>query len=809
MTRRSVLVARAAMLAIVLASAAIATCAAEEPTAGATTSAAKPAPPPTLYNIVPALARVDAMQRDIEASLRDTAAWASLTKPLDAPALAPSFHALENADDAVTRVRYMELRALDVHLRERLRETGEATAAIAALAQKFVAHVDRIDGEAALWPERAKLARDAQAPAELQRSVDAVAPQLAELRERVIARRDQLLVAYERAERLQTRLEAIRADVAQRRERLWSKLRHSIGAPIWRQANVPLPLDELSANASLLRLDLAEWAAFHGTRIAAWFIAVLALAFAMIRRPLAVPVRDAHAPVPAGVALCAAIVVAIVASAAFAPSGAPLAFYRLSWFTFPLFAAAVATYTFARAVPATTWTATLALFLNEFGVIAEMNPLSNWLLLMLQIVPFGVALVRDYRSGALARAFPHAPTLALRSLVQIELALLAVALALGMTGYIGLAAIPVGLAVIVPGFALSFRALAWSVNRVVSGLLATTLAQTLRSVREQRGTILRTTHRLVSVAAFAGGVATFALSYSALDDVQRAIAKLADTSVSVGDVTITLRAVATAAAVIALTWLATRLVRFLLDHEVLPRLRLRTGVPIAISTIAGYMLVVIGAVLALAALGIDLTKVTLLAGALGIGVGLGLQNVVNNFASGLILMFERPINVGDQVDVGGVVGEVKRIGVRSSTIRTFQGAEIIVPNADLVSKQVTNWTLSDRARRYDIDVGVAYGSDPTQVIKLLEQAAASVPEVQKQPAPRAAFTSFGDNALDFRVYAWVESVDVGIQAQNGLRTAILQALDSAGIDIPFPQREVRIRYSPDMATARKLSAEVS
>ncbi len=112
--------------------------------------------------------------------------------------------------------------------------------------------------------------------------------------------------------------------------------------------------------------------------------------------------------------------------------------------------------------------------------------------------------------------------------------------------------------------------------------------------------------------------------------------------------------------------------RFVLDHEILPRLDLRTGVPIAISTIVGYVLVVTGAVLAMAALGIDLTKVTLLAGALGIGVGLGLQNVVSNFASGLILMLERPINVGDKIDLGGVVGEVKRIGVRSSTIRTFQ-----------------------------------------------------------------------------------------------------------------------------------------
>ena len=253
----------------------------------------------------------------------------------------------------------------------------------------------------------------------------------------------------------------------------------------------------------------------------------------------------------------------------------------------------------------------------------------------------------------------------------------------------------------------------------------------------------------------------FTLAHSALDDLLRIANVVANASVSAGDVTITVSAILSALAVVVATWLVTKVVRFVLDHEILPRLDLRTGVPIAISTIVGYVLVVTGFVLAMAALGIDLTKVTLLAGALGIGVGLGLQSVVNNFASGLILMLERPINVGDQIDVGGVVGEVKRIGVRSSTIRTAQGAEVIVPNADLASKQVTNWTLSDRARRYEIDVGVEYGSDPARVLRLLEGAAAEVPEVQKVPPPRALFTGFGDSSLDFRLFAWVESVDIG------------------------------------------------
>jgi small-conductance mechanosensitive channel len=316
--------------------------------------------------------------------------------------------------------------------------------------------------------------------------------------------------------------------------------------------------------------------------------------------------------------------------------------------------------------------------------------------------------------------------------------------------------------------------------------------------------MLRTVHWVVALLTWAAGILTFAVSYSALDDLIRIGTFIATASVSAGDVTITLKAVLAALAVVALTWIVTKLVRFVLDHEILPRIDLRTGVPVAISTIVGYVLVVAGSVLALAALGIDLTKVTLLAGALGIGVGLGLQSVINNFASGLILMLERPINVGDQIDLGGIVGEVKRIGVRSSTIRTSQGAEVIVPNADLASKQVTNWTLSDRARRYEIDVSVAYGSDPRRVLQLLEAAAADVPEVQKVPAPRALFTGFGVSSLDFRLFAWVESLDVGLQAQNGLRVAVLRNLDEAGIEIPYPQRDLHIRYAaPDVPPMAK------
>ena len=155
-----------------------------------------------------------------------------------------------------------------------------------------------------------------------------------------------------------------------------------------------------------------------------------------------------------------------------------------------------------------------------------------------------------------------------------------------------------------------------------------------------------------------------------------------------------------------LAYLVSAFIRFALSEDVYPRTRLTRGISYAISSLLNYVIIALGLLLALGALGLDLTKVTILAGAFGVGIGFGLQSIVNNFVSGLILLFERPVHVGDIVEVGTTSGEVARIGIRASTLRTWQGAEVIVPNAQLVTERVTNWTLSDRTRRIDLRVGV-------------------------------------------------------------------------------------------------------
>jgi small-conductance mechanosensitive channel len=196
--------------------------------------------------------------------------------------------------------------------------------------------------------------------------------------------------------------------------------------------------------------------------------------------------------------------------------------------------------------------------------------------------------------------------------------------------------------------------------------------------------------------------------------------------------------------VVWLAYLVSAFVRFVLQEDVFPRVQLPRGTSYALSSLLNYVFIAVGFLLGLGVLGLDLTKVTILAGAFGVGIGFGLQSVVNNFVSGLILLFERPFHVGDTVQVGEVVGEVARIGMRASTVRTAQGAEIIVPNAQLVTDRLTNWTLSDRMRRIDLPVGVNYGASPKKVIEVLEAVARAHPNVLPNPSPRAFFTGFGD-----------------------------------------------------------------
>lgn len=243
---------------------------------------------------------------------------------------------------------------------------------------------------------------------------------------------------------------------------------------------------------------------------------------------------------------------------------------------------------------------------------------------------------------------------------------------------------------------------------------------------------------------------------------------------------------------LVLGYVIANIASFFLGSILLPNITLKGGMAYAISRVTYYVLLVGLFFAALSSAGLELNKFTLITGALGVGVGFGLQNIVNNFASGLIVLFERPIRVSDTVEVAGVSGIVRRIGARSSTVLTAQGAEVIFPNSTLVSNQVINWTLSSARRRVEIPVGVSYSADPDLVLKLLTEVATANSRVLTYPAPETAFLGFGENALRFQLTFWAsQSAWFELQSEVGL--AVFRALRQAGIEIPFPQRDLHLR----------------
>ena len=224
----------------------------------------------------------------------------------------------------------------------------------------------------------------------------------------------------------------------------------------------------------------------------------------------------------------------------------------------------------------------------------------------------------------------------------------------------------------------------------------------------------------------------------------------------------------------------------MLQEDVYPRVGLPRGLPYALSSLLHYAILLVGFIFAVAALGFDLTRITILAGALGVGIGIGLQSVVASFVAGLILLLERRIHVGDSIETGDLQGEVRQIGFRASTIRTYNGAEVIVPNGRLTSERVTNWTLTDRMRRVDLKVGVVYASDPALVLDALHSAANAYPKALAQPAPLALCTGFRDGALNFELRVWTASFEESDLVRSDLAVAVHAVLAAAKIEIALP-----------------------
>ncbi len=397
--------------------------------------------------------------------------------------------------------------------------------------------------------------------------------------------------------------------------------------------------------------------------------------------------------------------------------------------------------------------------------------------------------IRRHRGEPLvAAAWAHPLGLLMTALIALAL----------VAGYAGLAAF-VALRVVVAAAALGALYLLLVVTQT---LFATIGEQTVKAQRVADrlgisartlgfgGALLSAAIRVTLIlAAFLLIIGPWEVSTADLFDTVRNI----PFGFKIGEIHLSFETLLTAAVLLLALLVVTRIVQRWLETELLPRTRLEPSLQLSVVTIFGYLGAITAITAALTGLGFDLQKIALIAGALSVGIGFGLQSVVSNFVSGLILLTERPIRVGDSIVVKGEEGWVRRVRVRATEIETFDRASVIIPNSEFITGVVKNWTRANTLGRVVIKVGVAYDSDPDQVRDILLDIARTHPQIVQSPPPGAFLLGFGDSALEFELRCVVADVENGLSVRSDLNYAIIKRFREAGIEIPYPQREFRLR----------------
>ena len=759
-------------------------------TAAAETPPVTVAPSATVADTITQFFASEELQRAALARLEQAGQWRELDER--DTALEARLDAL--AASAAAQAESVDPLSLDRQLRTLHRDAATVVDDLAAIVRRLEYDRNALEEGARKWQEQTLFLANQLVPASVLEHARSLEAKLKATSARVREYRDNVVLALDRALVLQVRIDDARARIAAEQERVHAQRLQMQELPLWR-------LDVAAAQFHLVAVELrSTWRSLQdylvrgGVGLGGVFFGALALTFWLFTRKEGAGTGSRAYGRPVAASLLIALM-----SLWWLALDPPVLFYEALLFLVPIPAAMVARNALPAKIPLTLYGIAVATMLLVLRREIDASAIADRLLLLLQALSIAVPIAVDLSKGRLRQALPQARPGTVRSAALFVIVVALITLFDVIFGFTGpTRSLRAGMGSVL-GFGLVFGTTAVVVYGAAVALLSAPIVRWFHSARNADPALLRTVRLVVSAMAIAGVAALTLGTLDLLPTVRSALESLMGATLEVGTVSFAAKAVATSLAVAIATFVLTGLTGFILDREIVPRLRLRPGAGYAMVTFTRWTIVIVGTVLTLAALGIDMAKVTLLASAVGVGIGFGLQNIVNNFVSGVILIVERPVGVGDLIEVGPLTGEVKRIGIRSSVVRTFQGAEVIVPNAELVSKEVVNWTRSDRQRRYDIDVGVAYGSEPQQVMRLLVEAAGDVPEIMKSPAPLAMFKGFGDSSLDFRLLAWVHTVDVGLEAQNALRVAILRKLEEAGIAIPFPQRDVHIHSADDRA----------
>jgi len=345
---------------------------------------------------------------------------------------------------------------------------------------------------------------------------------------------------------------------------------------------------------------------------------------------------------------------------------------------------------------------------------------------------------------------------------------------------------------------------------IVNHLSIRALRRSLFSEDEPRENAVNLYRSLARLIRYAVALGTIAIFTHLIGGFHPLFSVVSQPIVTLGNQNVSIIVLLRATVIVMLFWLAATLIRDYCEFRIYPQLNIDPGVANAINTFTVYSIVAIGVLASVEAVGLGMGTVTLFAGALGIGLGMGLQSMANNLTSGLTLIFTRALRKGDVVTTGDTLGIIQEVGIRATRMKTPDAIEYLVPNSEFVDGKLVNWTRSDPYTRVHVPIGVSYDAAPEVVRRIMQEVAASTPNVQPAPPPEVRFANLGDSSLNFELLLWINVKEVQPErVRSDLYFGLFRALKEAGIEIPFPQRDIHIRSSevfvPEQKDCRKAS----
>ena len=654
------------------------------------------------------------------------------------------------------------------------------------------ADLARLDNMAETWNLTAIEAKAKNAPPDVLNRIGQTVGLIQQTQDSLKSRRADILNLQSQLAAEQTRIQIDFSAVEQAKQGTLSRLLVRESPPIWalRENTLPNQTTRHTFSDQVGRLEafLAQEPGKFLVHIALIFCLYLALHWA--RRGMREWVKEDSTLQRSVPVFDMPIAAAIALSMLFVPVIYPSTMPRLLRAILGIAALLPAVMLLRRLLDRRTFPVLYALiilfFIDEIRAITVALPLVTRCLFIVQMlggICFTVWLLRSRPRTANGDDAPPPLPRAGRWFVQVTLFLLGAALIGNILGYGSLSYL-LGNSVLRAAYlALIFTA----ASRIVESLVIVAFqAKPLTysaTVRKHRILLRRRTTQLLRLVIFLLWL-SFVFNQFELSDllINEANAVL-NTGFALGAFRLSLGQIVGFILVVWASFLVSKFLRFLLEEDIYGRLKLARGLPYAISSVLHYTVLMIGFFIALAALGVDMTKFTILAGAFSVGVGFGLQNVINNFVSGLIVLFERPIKVGDVIQVGDAIGSVKKIGIRASVVHAQDGSDIIVPNGTLISSQVTNWTFSDRLRAISAQIQIPRNVDQRAAGELLKQSANETLGVVKNPAPQAFITTLGSKTLTLELRAWTDQYEDWMKIQSDLWAAINRKLENQNIEL--------------------------